>query len=98
MEANNSSFFGNEEVETGKDLKPESESEIKASRASVIVLSKSYVTSTWCLDELMLILKKWMTSNHIVVVPIFYHVEPILIRKQQSTFGDKEKNANTRSQ
>ncbi|KAL7615525.1 hypothetical protein Lser_V15G03519 [Lactuca serriola] len=105
--ANINTFLDDEEIETGEDLKPELESAIKASRASVIVLSKNYASSTWCLDELVLILEQRMTSNHIVI-PIFYHVEPTHVRKQQSSFGDAmakhkqtmdaEANANKRSQ
>ncbi|KAL7617631.1 hypothetical protein Lser_V15G03451 [Lactuca serriola] len=107
IEANITTFLDDEEIETGEDLKPELESAIKASRASIIVLSENYATSTWCLDELVLILEQRMTSNHIVI-PIFYHVEPTHVRKQQSSFGnamakhkqtmDAETNANKRSQ
>ncbi|KAJ9558775.1 hypothetical protein OSB04_013389 [Centaurea solstitialis] len=84
--ANIATFLDDEEIETGKHLKPELESAIKASRASIIVLSQNYASSTWCLDELVLILDQMRTSGHIVV-PIFYHVEPTNVRKQQSSFG-----------
>ncbi|CAI9269597.1 unnamed protein product [Lactuca saligna] len=87
MDANIATFLDDEEIETGENLKPELESAIKASRASIIVLSKNYATSTWCLDELVLILEQRMASNHIVI-PIFYHVEPTDVRKQQSSFGE----------
>ncbi|CAI9269444.1 unnamed protein product [Lactuca saligna] len=87
IDANISTFLDDEEIETGEDLKPELETAIKASQASIIVLSKNYASSTWCLDELVLILEQRMTSNHIVI-PIFYHVEPTHVRKQQSSFGD----------
>ncbi|KAL7617147.1 hypothetical protein Lser_V15G03466 [Lactuca serriola] len=107
IDANINTFLDDEEIETGEDLKPELESAIKASRASIIILSKNYASSTWCLDELVLILEQRMTSNHIVI-PIFYHVEPTHVRKQQSSFGDAmakhkqtmeaETNANKRSQ
>ncbi|CAH1440828.1 unnamed protein product [Lactuca virosa] len=107
IDANITAFLDDEEIETGEDLKPELESAIKASRASVIVLSKNYASSTWCLDELVLILEQRMTYNHIII-PIFYHVEPTHVRKQQSSFGDamaehkqkmeRETNANKRSQ
>ncbi|KAL7617094.1 hypothetical protein Lser_V15G02983 [Lactuca serriola] len=107
MDANITTFLDDEEIETGDDLKPELESAIKASRASVIVLSKNYASSTWCLDELVVILEQRMASNHIVI-PILYHVEPTHVRKQQSSFGDAmakhkqtmeaETNANKRSQ
>ncbi|CAI9268983.1 unnamed protein product [Lactuca saligna] len=86
LDANISTFLDDEEIETGGDLKPELESAIKASRASIIVLSQNYANSSWCLDELVLILEQRMTSNQIVI-PIFYHVEPTHIRKQESTFG-----------
>ncbi|KAL7618780.1 hypothetical protein Lser_V15G02541 [Lactuca serriola] len=107
MHANITTFLDDEEVETGEDLKPELESAIKASWASIIILSKNYATSTWCLDELVLILEQRMKSNHIVI-PVFYHVEPTHVRKQQSSFGDAmakhkrmmeaETNASKRSQ
>ncbi|XP_024984160.1 disease resistance protein RML1B-like [Cynara cardunculus var. scolymus] len=78
-------FYDDHEIETGEDLKPELENAIKASRASITVLSKNYASSTWCLDELVLILEQ--PSDHIIV-PIFYHVEPTDVKKQQSSFGD----------
>ncbi|CAH1440771.1 unnamed protein product [Lactuca virosa] len=87
IDANITTFLDYEESETGEDLKPELETAIKASRASVIVLSNNYASSTCCLDELVLILEQRMTSNHIVI-PIFYHVDPTHVRKQQSSFGD----------
>ncbi|KAL7616981.1 hypothetical protein Lser_V15G03500 [Lactuca serriola] len=107
IDANINTFLDDEEIETGEDLKPELENAIKASRASIIVLSKNYASSTWCLDELVLTLEQRMTSNHIVI-PIFYHVEPTHVRKQLSSFGDAmakhrqmmeaETNADKRSQ
>ncbi|KAL7616982.1 hypothetical protein Lser_V15G03501 [Lactuca serriola] len=87
IDANIITLLDDEEIETGEDLKPELETAIKASRASIIVLSENYASSTWCLDELVLILEQRITSNHIVI-PIFYHVEPTHVRKQQSSFGD----------
>ncbi|XP_071718433.1 disease resistance protein RUN1-like [Rutidosis leptorrhynchoides] len=83
--ANLKTFLDNEEIHTGLYLKPELEDAIKASRASVIVLSKNYASSTWCLDELVLILEQHKTCGQIVI-PIFYHVEPTDLRKQQNSF------------
>nr|XP_043609016.1 disease resistance protein RPV1-like isoform X2 [Erigeron canadensis] len=80
-------FLDDEEIETGEDLKPELQDAIRSSRASVIVLSENYATSTWCLDELVLILEQRETSDH-MVIPIFYHVEPTNVRMQQKSFGD----------
>ncbi|KAK9058311.1 hypothetical protein SSX86_023152 [Deinandra increscens subsp. villosa] len=86
-EATIDTFFDDAEIQIGDFLKPELENAIKSSRASIIVLSKDYASSTWCLDELALIMEQRMTSKHIVF-PIFYHVKPSDVRKQQNSFGD----------
>jgi hypothetical protein len=88
VNANITTFLDEQEVETGEELKPELTRAIKSSRASIIVLSKNYASSTWCLDELVLILDKKRKSRKHIVVPIFYHVEPTHVRKQESSFGD----------
>ncbi|GJS86873.1 TMV resistance protein N-like protein [Tanacetum coccineum] len=107
LDANINTFLDDEEIQTGEDLKPELETAIKASIASIVVLSKNYASSTWCLDELVLILEQRRISKHIVI-PIFYHVEPTNVRKQQGSFGDdmakhiqsmeKEKDPRNKSQ
>ncbi|KAL8262709.1 hypothetical protein R6Q59_024058 [Mikania micrantha] len=100
-------FLDDEEIETGKPLKPKLKSAIRSSRASIIILSKNYATSTWCLDELVLILHQKRICKQ-YVIPIFYHVEPTHVRKQLNSFGeamaehkqkmDSETNEEKRSQ
>ncbi|KAM0015703.1 putative TIR domain, P-loop containing nucleoside triphosphate hydrolase [Helianthus debilis subsp. tardiflorus] len=107
LEANIHTFFDDTEIQIGEFLKPELESAIKSSRASLIVLSKNYASSAWCLDELSLIIEQQRTSKHIVF-PVFYHVKPSDIRSQRNSFGeamakhrrrmDAESNAEKRSQ
>lgn len=58
VEADINTFLDDESIETGEDLKPELERAIKQSRAAVIVLSKNYASSTWCLNELLKHLQK----------------------------------------
>ncbi|KAJ0809852.1 putative TIR domain, P-loop containing nucleoside triphosphate hydrolase [Helianthus annuus] len=87
VEANYDTFLDDVEIETGQPLKPDLESAIQASRASVIVMSKNYASSTWCLDELVLILQQQKKFNQFVI-PIFYDVEPTDVRKQQKSFGE----------
>ncbi|KAI7749118.1 hypothetical protein M8C21_033557, partial [Ambrosia artemisiifolia] len=72
-----------------EELQPEIERAIKASRASVVVLSENYATSSWCLDELLLILQQKELGHF--VLPVFYHVDPSDIRKQQGSFDIKVK-------
>ncbi|XP_024961638.1 putative disease resistance protein At4g11170 [Cynara cardunculus var. scolymus] len=78
-------FRDNDEISRGQELKPEIERAIKASKASIVVLSENYATSTWCLDELWLILEQRRECNHFVL-PVFYHVDPSNVRKQNGTF------------
>ncbi|KAL8262620.1 hypothetical protein R6Q59_023969 [Mikania micrantha] len=80
-------FLDDEEIETGEPLKPELESAIRSSRASIVILSKNYASSTWCPDELGLILQQKKIRDQIVI-PIFYHVEPTDVRKQQNSFEE----------
>ncbi|XP_076919026.1 uncharacterized protein LOC143579669 isoform X2 [Bidens hawaiensis] len=92
-----STFRDNDELDCGQELKPEINRAIKASEASVIVFSKNFATSTWCLDELSLILEQKSDNNHFVF-PVFYHVDPSDVRNQSGSFFIQAKNstANTR--
>ncbi|CAI9304506.1 unnamed protein product [Lactuca saligna] len=83
-------FRDNEEIRRGEELQLEIERAIKGSRASVVVFSEKYATSTWCLDELALILQQRRECNHFVL-PVFYHVDPSDVRKQTGTFAIKVK-------
>ncbi|KAK2986989.1 hypothetical protein RJ640_024887 [Escallonia rubra] len=53
----------------------------KESRISIIVFSKKYASSPFCLDELLEILEKKRSSGH-GVIPVFYHVDPSEVRRQ----------------
>ncbi|KAI3496024.1 hypothetical protein L1887_38374 [Cichorium endivia] len=83
-------FRDNEDINRGEELKPEIKRAIKESRASIIVLSQNYATSAWCLDELLLILEQRRECNHFVL-PVFYHVDPSDVRKQNKTFSIEAK-------
>ncbi|XP_071726815.1 toll/interleukin-1 receptor-like protein [Rutidosis leptorrhynchoides] len=74
-------FRDNEEIKRGEEISREIKRAIKGSRASIVVLSENYGTSTWCLDELLLILEQRRECNHFVL-PVFYHVDPSEVRKQ----------------
>ncbi|ONI22404.1 hypothetical protein PRUPE_2G127000 [Prunus persica] len=81
-------FRDDDEVERGEGIKPELQKAIKHSRTSVIVFSKDYVSSQWCLDELVMILeRKRRTSDDHVVLPVFYDVDPSHVRKQTGSLA-----------
>ncbi|KAM7470218.1 hypothetical protein LguiA_008401 [Lonicera macranthoides] len=81
-------FRDYDEIEKGESLKPELEKAIKESRISLIVFSKNYATSRWCLDELVMILECRKINSRHVVLPVFYDVSPSEVRKQTGTIGE----------
>lgn len=74
-------------IEIGEDIGPELERAIRESRVSIIVFSKNYASSAWCLNELLLILECRRTYGH-EVVPVFYDVQPFELKKQTGSFEE----------
>nr|AAP44392.1 nematode resistance-like protein [Solanum tuberosum] len=80
-------FKDDEKLEKGKFISPELMSSIEESRIALIIFSKNYANSTWCLDELTKIMECKNVKGQIVV-PVFYDVDPSTVRKQKSIFGE----------
>ncbi|KAL7205268.1 hypothetical protein ACSBR2_018244 [Camellia fascicularis] len=78
-------FRDDDEIERGENIKFELQKAIQESRISIVVFSKNYASSSWCLDELVRILKRRRTTGH-VVLPVFYHVDPSHVGKQMGSF------------
>ncbi|KAL5560012.1 hypothetical protein UlMin_036223 [Ulmus minor] len=73
-------------LEKGDTISPALLEAIEGSAISIIVFSENYVSSRWCLDELVHILKCKEKKNRIVL-PIFYGVDPSHIRKQEGSYA-----------
>ncbi|CAL1410032.1 unnamed protein product [Linum trigynum] len=69
-------------LERGASIEPEIQRGIEDSRIAVVVLSKNYADSSWCLDELVHILRCRKLKGH-RVIPIFYEVDPSDVGKQR---------------
>lgn len=80
-------FRDDEEIDRGESIKAELEDGIKHSKSWIIVFSKNYAFSTWCLDELVMILE---CRNNLkrLLLPVFYDVDPSDIRKQSGCIAD----------
>ncbi|KAI8571118.1 hypothetical protein RHMOL_Rhmol01G0092900 [Rhododendron molle] len=80
-------FRDDKELERGEFISDGLLKAIEGSRISLIVFSKDYVRSRWCLDELVKIMDCRETFKQIVV-PIFYDVVPSDVRKQTGVLQD----------
>ncbi|PWA78797.1 toll/interleukin-1 receptor (TIR) domain-containing protein [Artemisia annua] len=59
-------FRDTDEIDRGRELKPDIERAIKQSRAFIVVLSENYVNSRWCLDELVLIYVRNQSGSYAI--------------------------------
>ncbi|OAP12098.1 hypothetical protein AXX17_AT1G57190 [Arabidopsis thaliana] len=79
-------MFDDEKIKRGGDLSPSLKRAIKTSKISIVILSQKYASSSWCLDELLEIMKRKKAMKQIVMT-VFYGVEPSDVRKQTGDFG-----------
>ncbi|XP_042496337.1 disease resistance protein RUN1-like isoform X2 [Macadamia integrifolia] len=57
------------------------EKSLKESRIAIVVFSRNYASSVWCLDELVKIIE-FRSGNGLTVLPVFYDVDPSDVRHQ----------------
>ena len=96
IRCNIKTFRDDEGLRKGEEISPELLQAIEESRISVVVFSKNYADSKWCLDELVKIMSCKEVREH-KVIPIFYHVDPSEVRNQkgiyEKAFSHHEENA-----
>ena len=80
-------FIDDGKLEKGQVISPALVAAIENSMFSIVVLSKNYAFSRWCLQELVKIVE-CMKSRRQRVVPIFYNVDPSDVRRQRGIFGE----------
>ncbi|KAL4564970.1 hypothetical protein LXL04_029049 [Taraxacum kok-saghyz] len=74
-------FKDDERIKKGRRISDELIGSIEDSKFYIIVFSKNYAYSSWCLDELVKIMECHKTTQQ-RAYPVFYDVEPSEVRKQ----------------
>nr|GEU84724.1 Toll/interleukin-1 receptor (TIR) domain-containing protein [Tanacetum cinerariifolium] len=74
-------YKDDEKIEKGETIDTQLFKSIEDSRFYIVVFSKNYASSSWCLDELVKIMECRKASEQ-TAYPVFYDVEPMEIRKQ----------------
>ncbi|GAU29721.1 hypothetical protein TSUD_264570 [Trifolium subterraneum] len=81
-------FRDDDEIERGDQISTSLLQAIGRSRISIVVLSTNYANSRWCMLELEKIMEIGRVRG-LVVVPVFYEVDPSEVRHQKGQFGEK---------
>ena len=74
-------FMDNDSLQRGDRISTSLLRAIEQSQIVVVVFSRNYADSRWCLDELVKIMECYNTIGQ-VVLPVFYNVDPSKVRHQ----------------
>jgi len=81
-------FLDDVELPRGEEISEQLLKAIRESKISIVVFSKGYASSRWCLNELVEILKCKRKKTGQIVLPIFYDIDPSDVRKQTGSFAE----------
>ncbi|XP_021979192.1 disease resistance protein RPV1-like [Helianthus annuus] len=80
-------YKDDETIQKGETISEQLIRSIQDSRFYIIVFSKNYVSSSWCLNELVEIMKCQKAAEQ-TAYPIFFDVEPREVRHQSGAVGE----------
>ena len=80
-------FKDDTNLKQGGHISTELMQAIEGSQVLIVVFSKNYATSSWCLEELAKIADCIKVARGQIVLPVFYDVNPSEVRKQSGDYG-----------
>jgi hypothetical protein len=81
-------FRDDNELPRGEEISDHLLKAIQESKISIVVFSKGYASSRWCLNELVEILECKNRKTGQIALPIFYDIDPSDVRKQTGSFSE----------
>ncbi|XP_075080783.1 TMV resistance protein N-like isoform X1 [Nicotiana tabacum] len=80
-------FQDDKRLDHGTSISHELLKAIEQSQVALVIFSKYYATSRWCLDELVKIMECKDQCGQ-TVIPVFYGVDPSHVRNQRDNFAE----------
>ncbi|OIT04465.1 tmv resistance protein n [Nicotiana attenuata] len=80
-------FQDDKRLEHGTSISEELSKAIEESQFAVIIFSRNYASSGWCLDEVVKIMECKNEYGQ-TVIPVFYDVDPSQVRNQRENFAE----------
>ena len=84
---NNIYAFVDDRLRRGDEVSSALLQAIEEASISLVIFSKHYASSAWCMEELVKIIE-CMEQDHQIVIPVFYNVDPGDVRYQKRTFEE----------
>ena len=79
--------FIDEDLDRGEEVSLALLQTIEKSHISIVIFSKNYAESPWCLDELVKITECRKLKGQIVL-PVFYEINPTDVQELTGSYGD----------
>ncbi|CAJ1942235.1 unnamed protein product [Sphenostylis stenocarpa] len=79
--------YVDERLDKGGEISSSLLTAIEGSQILLVIFSKDFASSQWCLEELAKMVE-CMETNKQIVLPVFFNVDPSHVRHQYGDYGD----------